>query len=739
MCERSMREGSMREGSMREGSMREGSMREAARQQSVMNAKIESRMIFLRLSIGARSAVRSMLVQFLRLVRKRRDTTPVRSGESMPPVLAMRQPKRGFPLHSRAANAIAAALAMCCIHASAATPEAAAAATPEAAAAATPPNTEAAANQRPSEVDALAAYLAARAWLDADALPSEDSPEARVPLTGVTAACVLLRLDGRLVASGEAALPTPTLTGASANEQGVLLRRAVGRAVAKALSDSTIASVRAAVGDKVTARLSLEVELAGPVRPLIGRTIAEASLRVAAGDEGLALLRAERCYRAYPSRLLAADIASRPDRAITALLLEAGLPVKDLNAFTAEERVSLGRFDTIRLRADSPAAAPSTVTRAGRVIETFELSPRRLQAMSAQLASRLAGQVVARVPGDAAKGVALLGTLNPTADAYAPPFATTRDAALGALALAAAARSAEIPAATRARAQAQSDALVGSLVSSTESTERDAAVDCLLALAARTHPDTALRARLASHVATHDAAEPQDPSLKGAPPKDAPPKDAPPKDPVLSSLLAGALLASGGDAEARRASEIVRNLLARHAGARARLVDAAMPLAFVAIDPKLDRATRDELVALFGEFSTLARALQIRPTEPEFAALSADLEGGLLLPDTSGGMPDTQCLPLATALALVERQLPPEGRDTRLASGLLFARFLAQHVADDPWVGGFRNPGALRGLVRGDLSSDDCPPGPTAAGLLLALAVSENASRFAADVDGKTP
>ena len=218
-----------------------------------MNAKIESRMIFLRLSIGARSAVRSMLVQFLRLVPKHRDETPVQSGGSMPPVLAARQAKRRFLLHSRAANAFAAALAMCCISASAATP-------PGPAAAATPPNTPAAASSRPSEADALAAYLAARAWLDADALPSEDSPQARVALTGVTAACVLLRLDGRLVASGEAALPTATLTAASANDQGVLLRRAVGRAVAKALSDSTIASVRAAVGDKVTARLSLEVE-----------------------------------------------------------------------------------------------------------------------------------------------------------------------------------------------------------------------------------------------------------------------------------------------------------------------------------------------------------------------------------------------------------------------------------------------------------------------------------------------
>ncbi|MEY3143107.1 MAG: hypothetical protein RLY21_1600 [Planctomycetota bacterium] len=608
---------------------------------------------------------------------------------------------------------------MCCIPATAATPGAPVDATPPQAQA----GQASAATQRPSETDALAAYLAARAWLDADALPSEDSPLARVPLSGVTAACVLLRLDGRLVAAGEAALPTPTATGAAADDQALLLRRAVGRAVAKALSDNTIASVRAAVGDKVTGRLSLEVELAGPVRPLIGRTIAEASLRVAAGDEGIALLRAERCYRAYPSRLLAADIAARPDRAITALLLEAGLPVKDLNAFAAEERVSLGRFDTIRLRADSPAAAPSTVTRAGRVIETFELSAGRLRAMSAQLASRLAGQVVARDPADSSKGVALLGTLNPTADTYAPPFATTRDSALGALALATAARSTEIPESTRARAQSQADALIRSL-EAVEPTDRDAAVDCLLALAARTHADAALRARLGSRVVALGAAAAQDPALQ---------------DPVLASLIAGALLASGGDAEAVRAAEIVRELLERHAGSRARLVDAAMPLAFVATDPKLDADRRIELAALFGEFSTLARSLQIRPTEPEFSALSTDLEGGLLLPDTSGGMPDTQCLPLATALALVERQLSTDGRDARLASGRLFARFLAQHVADDPWVGGFRNPSALRGLVRGDLSSDDCPPGPTAAGLLLALAVSENASRFATNADGKTP
>jgi hypothetical protein len=54
-----------------------------------------------------------------------------------------------------------------------------------------------------------------------------------------------------------------------------------------------------------------------------------------------------------------------------------------------------------------------------------------------------------------------------------------------------------------------------------------------------------------------------------------------------------------------------------------------------------------------------------------------------------------------------------------------FVRFLAQHVAADPWVDGFRSPDALRGLVRGSLASDDCPPAATAAGLLLVAGMGE--------------
>jgi hypothetical protein len=608
---------------------------------------------------------------------------------------------------------------MCCIAATPARAHACAAATDREGRPAGEAQSTASTPNRPSESDALAAYIAARAWLDADAMPSEDAEGSQVAVGPAAAVCVLLRLDGRLVGSGDASVATAATAapGAVDRERMLLVRRAVGRAVARALSDSTIASVRGEVGDKVTRRLSLEIELAGPVRPLIGRTVAEASLRIDAGNEGIALLRADRLFRAFPSRMLASDIAARPDRAITALFLEAGLPVKDLNAFAPEDRVSLGRFDTVRLRASSPTAAPTVVTRAGRIVEPFEVTPGLVRAVAAQLAARLAGQVVELDPGSPEKGVALLGTLNPTADAYAPPFAQPRDAAFAALALRRAATSELLPEATRGRAGAGA-APPRRAPHADGSADRDFAADCLLMLACG-RDDAERTKRLSARAAAV--------------------AEAATEAPIPTTLAAAALLAADSTGNAERAGAMIRALLARHAGSRAELLDAALPLALVATHPSLDAETRSALAALMLEFSALARSIQIDPAKPEHAMLPRDLAGGLLLPDPGGGLPDTQCLPLATALALAEPLFPEEGRAERLASGRAFTRFLIQHVADDPWIGGFRNPGALRGLVRTSLAGDDCPPGQTAAGLLLALSVSENASRFAAIGDGTAP
>lgn len=573
----------------------------------------------------------------------------------------------------------------------------------------------------PNESEALAAYLAARAWLDADRLPSEQSPEAKVPLGGATGACVLLRLDGRLVGAGDASLGL----GAAGDVDGELLvRRAVGRAGPKALADNTISATRRELSDKVTARLSLEIELAGPTRPLIGRTIADAAQRLDPGREGVALMRGDRGLRAYPSRLLAANVASRPDRTITSLMLDAGLPAKDLPQFGPEERVSLARFDTIRLRADSPKGMPAVVTRSGRTIEPFELTGDRARELAGTLAERLVGNVVAQDPADPTKGRALLGAFDPTTDTYAPPFATDRDASFGALSLSLAARAPSLPEALRTKAAAACRELVEStspsvVVAKEGAADRvsDEASACLLAIAARDHPDAALRARLAARVADIAARTPI--------------------DPLVAPLVAAAILATDPSDGAKRCDSILRQSVLDAEGQPPKispglLIDAALPLALVAADPRIAPGLRADLVKLLVAFSDLIRPLQIRAHAPEFARLPPDVEGGLMLPGRSATLPDTQCLQIAAALAFAEPRLPDDGRAERLASVHAFTRFLAQHVAADPWIGGFRSKNALRGLVRGSLAANDCPPGPLSAGLILAVSADDCATRYPA-------
>jgi hypothetical protein len=569
-----------------------------------------------------------------------------------------------------------------------------------------------AAGDLPSEATALDAYLLARRWLDDDALPAEESPDARIDLGPATAVCVILRLDGRLVGAGEAALPAD----AARDDAALLLRRALGRAVSKALADETIDAVRRdmrgapreADSLPVTARLSLEVELAGPIRPLVGRTIADASRRLVLGDEGVAVLRADAAYRAYPSRLLAADIAARPDRTIAGLLIEAGLPVKDLGQYAAEERVSLGRFATIRLRASTPEAIPERVQRCGRLIEMGELTPGRIEALAGQMAARIAGQVVREDRGD--RGAFLLGTLNPTKDVYDPLAAPPRDAAFATLALARAARAESLPEPIRTRAREQAVALASSLAATSAKTD-DPAFECLLAIAVGELDDRALvnacRARI-------DRLAPL--------PADA---QATPESAVLRALRAAAFLAVDPEDGPRRAEELVASIANAYRGSETLLLDAALPLSLALAHPRATEPTRAELARMLGELSQLFRRMQIDRTSDEFADLPADIDGGLMLPGATIGVPDTSSLPLSAALVIAEPWLAPAEAAARRSASTRAVRFLAQHVADDPWLGGIRNPNAVRGLVRASLVSDDCPPGAGSAGLMLALAAAE--------------
>jgi len=599
--------------------------------------------------------------------------------------------------------------------------------------------------QAPADTTAIDAFLAARGWLDRDSLPPLEAPEARVELPGTTAVALLLRADGRVVGRGE-----------DATGDALMVRRAAGRAVAEALGDATIRAVRTELGDRVTSRLSLEIELAGPTRPLLGRTVLEASTRVVPGAEGVALLKGDEVFRAFPSRLLANDSADRPDSTITGLMRAAGLPAKELREFGPADRVSLARFDTIRLRQGTANASPSIVVRGGRVIDVAEVSPGFVRALAGQLTARLAGQVIPlpRAARSGASGASeaerwgLLGTYNPTADIYEPAFAGSRDEAFAALALACASRADSLPEPTRAHARTAAHHLGDALLARAAS-ERGDAGDAMALLVLRliegdephaSEEALAERVRRAADAtrvlltapATDDEAGKHEPasaqpaarSFDGATLETA-------------ALVVAALTAPGSTPEEHAiAASLVDALLARTESARGRLADAMLPLALALHSKQLPEPTRVALNSVLVELATLLDTLQLLPAPAErangagdagdplrtdlpAADFPSDLLGGFTLPGARASKADAQGLRIAAALALLRRTEKSGALlDPRLRASV---RFLAQHVADEPWTDGFRRPDALRGLVRASLASDDCPPAATAAGLILAV------------------
>ncbi len=583
--------------------------------------------------------------------------------------------------------------------------------------------TQATAADRPTDATALTAFLKARAWLDADALPALAEQTAQTELPGTSAVCVILRLSGRVVGTGE-----------DAEGDGLMLRRAMGRAVAKALGDETIRGVRETVGDRVTVRLSLEIELAGSPSPLLGRTIADAAARVVPGQDGLAVRRGDAVVRAYPSRLCSADIAERPDRTITALLIDAGLPAKDLPQYATEERVSLARFSTVRLRQPAPDAPPVPVTRAGRTITPGEVTTTSTRVLAIQLAARLAGQVVpANEAGSTAQGptvardaVRLLGTLNPTADAYDPPFADARQSALAALALAHAAQHAELPDPVRAGAANGSIGLLRSILSgvcgpTSEFTDALCAV-AIARLEGRqingqdiaSVPAEARRALADRVVAALGRATAQ--------------VDAASTSSASSlALTAAAALAMRDTAEVRAQAEHVASGLVDALEAKpAAVLQSALPLALLAADARLTVATRGELRRL-----TAATTRQLMPQQVGADAgltrdFPDDLLGGLVPPSGPRFRVEADCLLHAAAIALTFPAGCPDAPEglSRMLDG--FVRFVHQLTATDPWVDGFRRPDQIRGLVRGSLATDDCPPEATALGLLTVLGALES-------------
>ena len=230
----------------------------------------------------------------------------------------------------------------------------------------------------PDSEQAVTAWLTADAWVREGRVPPAGSDPAQVALDGVEALSLTLRLDGRVVASGDAE-----------GGDGEMLRRAAGR-----LLSECAAHLRSrwpeSMHDRLRGDALLDVELAGPAEPLLGSTFAQAAASVEPGIDALAVRRGDRWARAFPGRLLAAGLAGDSATSFGRLATETGLPRgASLQDLLELDSVGLYRLPTIRLGQLEPRGLPQTLLRHGPVAA----SPPMDAAAARELAESLLGHL----------------------------------------------------------------------------------------------------------------------------------------------------------------------------------------------------------------------------------------------------------------------------------------------------------------------------------------------------------
>jgi hypothetical protein len=366
----------------------------------------------------------------------------------------------------------------------------------------------------PSADAAAAAFLRARAWLDAGQVPAA-APDP----DGVAAAAAILRLNGRILGTGKALAADPAVgraPGAPGTPAKPTARGTVARAVAAAL-DAATAEVPVKAQDGLGARLTLELEVASAPEPLIGRTFIEVAKAFEPAEAGLAMRHGDRWSYQPAATMIARRLAATPSGPILAMVGDLQLPPRDLADLQDAGSTAVYAVRGLRLAQAAPDATPFVVARTLPVRSGGELSRADAASLAGAIVARLADQLKLPAPGEgvtpemlaALARVGLRGDYSVAGDAYDPAYAGAADQALCAWALARAAGTEGWPESLRSQARATSCAVLRALAD-VDQGEDDPAKDhaaaalALLALdALRTGDgacDTALETRAATAV-----------------------------------------------------------------------------------------------------------------------------------------------------------------------------------------------------------------------------------------------
>ncbi len=547
--------------------------------------------------------------------------------------------------------------------------------------------------QPPEPEETMAAWRTVDQWVRAWAVPAEPQ---RIDPEASSGACITLRLSGRIVGRGTFMA-----------DDGRAVWHAARQAIQSAELEFPIErdAFYAQRKKEMAERITVELQVAGPLTPLMGNSFAEATAELQPGIHGVAARHATDLQAVFPGTMLATNVL--PARGMQVAVGQLGLPPLEVLALREKHGLVVYRFDAAHLVQPRSGDAPVFLARGGRLIATSEVNGTTLR----ELADRMAGHLLRhRWPGDEPHG--LTGNYLAHSNTYDPPIAPPREQAIAALALAWHSATPGVDPDRAGELLAAATEILRALTTVTEhetdplASPTDAAA---WLLAARTVERLQRGTTIDSGFASRAVAVIQD-AWKS---KDAWNTSIPPAGRALVAL---AMARSGDKQLLAAAPEAVRGLLR---DTRPGELPALMPwLGWAELELSGSTGSIPSAEALRAMRTTLK---QFTLSPDDLGPGQADLEGGVVF--TRGGMalPTWQTLrPLAfSATMLGDARLTEAGEVAmELAELRRSLRFLMQLTYDDSssWLA--QEPDRARGGVRLSLWNQTASLDATALGLL---------------------
>ncbi len=276
---------------------------------------------------------------------------------------------------------------------------------------------------QPDPHDAVRAYTTVRGWLDDFRLPPASANDSRVSLKSVRGVCIILRQSGRVVASGT-----------DVSNDAMMLRRAAGRAFGELLGDPLMAAMPEGQQVEIASRLTLELDLAGPMRPLLGRTYEQLADNIVPGLDGLAVRRGNKLVARFPALSLATRVGDAAQVA-PGLVIDLGLPAMDLAQLIARHGVTFYRFRTIHLAQPEAASLPVELFRGQAIVPERDVSAESLAASADAMARHIIRCRYSSPSDQPQARLGMMGEYHENLDAFDPLIASPLDQALLSLAL----------------------------------------------------------------------------------------------------------------------------------------------------------------------------------------------------------------------------------------------------------------------------------------------------------------